>query len=88
MNVDTAAELGRTALYVTLLVAMPAMFSGMIVGLIVSLIQSITSIQEQTLSFVPKIVITLGVTVLALPWIMQHMLEYTVELYTTIITRF
>jgi flagellar biosynthetic protein FliQ len=88
MDVEVAAELGRNALYVTLMVSIPAMVSGMVVGLVISLIQSVTSIQEQTLSFVPKIIITLIVVVLALPWAMEHMLEYTEELYLSIPTRF
>lgn len=88
MDVETAAELGRNALYVTLLVSLPAMAAGMIVGLLISLLQSITSIQEQTLAFVPKIVISLVVLVLFLPWITELMLEYTMELYLSIPTRF
>lgn len=88
MDVEMATELGRQALYITLLVSMPAMVSGMAVGLLISLIQSITSVQEQTLAFVPKIVITLIVLVIALPWIVEHMLEYTDDLYRGISTRF
>ncbi|QDU63518.1 Flagellar biosynthetic protein FliQ [Planctomycetes bacterium Pan216] len=88
MTIETATDLGRSALYVTLLVAMPAMVTGMIVGLTVSLFQSITSIQEQTLSFVPKILVTLAVVILALPWIMTHVTEFTTDLYLTIPSRF
>lgn len=88
MDVAVAADLGRSALFVTMKVAIPAMATGMVVGLIVSLFQSITSIQEQTLSFVPKILATLTVTVLMLPWIMTALVEYTITLYTEIPTRF
>lgn len=88
MNIEMAAELGRAALFLTVLLALPAMLSGLCVGLLVSLLQALTSIQEQTLAFVPKILVTLAVTLVALPWVMQHLIEYTIELYRTIPTRF
>ncbi len=88
MDLDTVSELGRQALYITVLVSMPAMVTGMIVGLIISVIQSITSVQEQTLSFVPKILATLVVTIAALPWMMSLVIEYTQELFLSIPARF
>jgi flagellar biosynthetic protein FliQ len=88
MDVDIAAELGREALLITLLISMPAMLTGMIVGLAISIFQSVTSIQEQTLSFVPKIIVTLVVTLVALPWIATQLMEYTVDLYLSIPMRF
>ncbi len=88
MDLDTVSELGRQALYITVLVSMPAMVTGMIVGLIISVIQSITSVQEQTLSFVPKILATLVVTIAALPWMMSLVIEYTQELFLSIPMRF
>lgn len=88
MNVEVAAELGRTAIYMTVLLSMPAMLTGLAIGLAVSLLQSITSVQEQTLSFVPKIVVTLVALLLTLPWMFERLMEYTVELYQTIPTRF
>jgi flagellar biosynthetic protein FliQ len=88
MTVDIASDLGREALAITILVALPAMLTGMLVGLAISLFQSITSIQEQTLSFVPKILITLAVTIVALPWIATRLIEYTAELYMSIPDRF
>lgn len=67
---------------------MPSMLTGMVVGLAVSIFQSVTSIQEQTLSFVPKILATLIVTLVAIPWIATLLMEYTVDLYLTIPYRF
>lgn len=84
MDVDTASELARQGLYILLTVAAPAMVTGLLVGLTISLIQSITSIQEQTLSFVPKIMVTLGVVILTMPWVMTTMVEYTRQLYSDI----
>jgi flagellar biosynthetic protein FliQ len=88
MDLDAVSELGRQALYITVLVSMPAMVTGMVVGLVISVIQSITSVQEQTLSFVPKILATLVVTIAALPWMMSLVIEYTQELFLSIPTRF
>lgn len=88
MDVDLVSEIGRQALYVTVLVSLPAMLTGMIVGLLISLLQSITSVQEQTLSFVPKILATLVVTIAALPWMLTLVIDYTIELYSMIPERF
>ena len=88
MDVDAISELGRQALFVTILCSLPAMVTGLVVGLAVSLLQSITSIQEQTLAFVPKIVATLVVVLVALPWTIELMIEYTLELYLSIPFRF
>jgi flagellar biosynthetic protein FliQ len=57
---------------------------GMVVGLIISIFQATTSIQEQTLSFVPKIAAILGALVLLGPWIMASMVQFTVRLFARI----
>ncbi|MBY0586630.1 flagellar biosynthesis protein FliQ [bacterium] len=88
MDLDTVSELGRQALYITVLVSMPAMVTGMVIGLIISVLQSITSVQEQTLSFVPKILATLVVTIAALPWMLALVMEYTEQLFLSIPMRF
>jgi flagellar biosynthetic protein FliQ len=88
VDADLISEMGRQAIYMTIVASLPAMLTGMTVGLLVSLIQSITSVQEQTLAFVPKIIATLGVTIVALPWIVSLMLEYTIDLYMGIPFRF
>lgn len=88
MDVDLISEMGRQALYVTVLVALPAMMTGMVVGLFISVLQSITSVQEQTLSFVPKILATLTVTIVALPWMLSLVMDYAIDLYTRIPERF
>lgn len=88
MDVDMAADLGRQAMIITLIVSMPAMLVGMVVGLIISLVQSVTSIQDQTLSFVPKILASLAIVIVGTPWLMTHLMEYTVQLYLSIPERF
>ena len=79
---DNIIDLVREMLIVTLKIAGPILLAGIVVGLIISLFQSITSIQEQTLTFVPKIVAMLIVTVVLLPWIIQRLIEFTVEMFT------
>jgi len=68
----------------TLLIAAPLLLIGMVVGLIISIFQATTSIQEQTLSFVPKIAAILGALVLLGPWIMASMVQFTVRLFARI----
>lgn len=79
---DATIELVRQALLITLKIAAPILAAGVVIGLAISLLQSVTSIQDQTLSFVPKIVVMIIVSVLLLPWIAQRVLEYTAELLT------
>ena len=81
MDPGTAVNLSREALILTLIVAGPIMAIGLIVGLAVSLFQAVTQLQEQTLSFVPKIV---GMGVAAaffLPWFTTRLVEYTHRLW-------
>jgi flagellar biosynthetic protein FliQ len=77
----SSVELVREALIITLKIAGPILVAGMLVGLIISLLQSITSIQDQTIAFVPKIVVMIGATVILIPWIVQRLLEYSAELF-------
>ena len=78
---ESSLGLIRDTLMVVLRVAAPLLVMGMIIGLLISLVQSITSIQDQTLTFVPKI---LGVIVLAialLPWTVQTLMVFTTEMF-------
>lgn len=77
---ESSIELIRETLFVTLRIAVPLLLSGMLIGLLISLIQSITSIQDQTLTFVPKIVGVILVAILLLPWIVGSILVFTAEM--------
>lgn len=72
----------RDALIVTMKIALPILAAGVIVGLLISIVQSITSIQEQTLTFVPKILVMLIVAVLLIPWIVQRLMEFAAHMFT------
>jgi len=77
---EATVELVRQALIITLKICVPILGAGILVGLLVSIFQSVTSIQDQTLSFVPKIVVMVVVTILLASWIVQRLVEYAAEL--------
>lgn len=83
METTEALDLGREALLTVLIVASPIMGIGMLVGLVISLFQSMTQLQEQTLSFVPKIVGMVGLALLLVPWLANRLLEYSQALFGT-----
>ena len=77
MNEVTVLELGREALWVVLRVAGPLMIVGLGVGLIIALFQALTTIQEITLTFVPKIIVIFIAVIVMLPFMMSTMLEFS-----------
>ena len=80
MTYTLVTDLARNAILVTALVASPLLLVALLVGLLVSVFQTVTQIQEQTLSFVPKLM-AVGLTFLvALPWMLQLLVEYTAQL--------
>lgn len=81
VTVDDIVDIGRSAMIVTLLASAPMLLSGMIVGLLISIFQSVTQIQEITLTFVPKIVVVLVAFVIFLPWMSDVILVFVRELY-------
>ena len=81
MGDDTSLELVREALIISLKIAAPILLAGVVVGLVISLLQSVTSIQDQTISLVPKLVIMVLAAVVLIPWITQRLIDYTQELF-------
>jgi len=67
----------RDAIWITLKLSAPMLILGMAVGLIISIIQTTTSIQEQTLTFVPKLVVILLSIIVFAPWLIQNMVDFT-----------
>lgn len=84
MNEATVIELGRAALFVVLKVASPAMLAGLIVGLTIALFQALTTIQELTLTFVPKIFVIFLSVIVFLPFMTTTLLEFARQLYDRI----
>ena len=81
MNTQTVLDLGSQALQLILHLSAPILAAGLIVGLLVSILQAVTSIQEATLTFVPKIVVVFIALILFLPWMMKTMLSFTTSLF-------
>ena len=81
MTIDDVLFLGRDAMLVTLLISAPMLLSGMVVGLVISVFQSVTQIQEITLTFVPKIFVVFLAFVLFLPWMSNVLLQFVVPLF-------
>ncbi len=75
-------DLVREALWIAMVVSLPILASGVLIGLAISIVQSITSIQEQTLTFVPKILVMIGVTILLASWITEQILDFAVRMLT------
>ncbi|MCH8344609.1 MAG: flagellar biosynthetic protein FliQ [Planctomycetes bacterium] len=75
-------DVARIALMQALIIAVPILGAGLVVGLLISLFQAVTQIQEQTLSFVPKIIVMILVAVVLLSWISIRMANFAVEMFT------
>ncbi len=84
MTEEMLIALAQRALLTVLMVAAPMLASGLIVGLVVSILQATTQIQEQTLTFVPKIIAVLGAIVLFGSWMLNTMIQFTYNLYNNI----
>ena len=84
MDPQDAIDFGREAVMITLLLCAPVLAAGMIVGLAIGLLQAVTQIQEQTVSFVPKLIVMIVVLSLALPWLVQEMVQYSHDLIENI----
>lgn len=78
---ETMLDLAKSTLMTALLICAPALLVGMCVGLLVSFFQTVTSLQEQTLTIVPKMLAVLATIVLLLPWILATLREYTAALF-------
>lgn len=81
MSQEMVVGLMTEAIKVLLMVAAPMLIAGLLVGVLISIFQTATSIQDQTLTFIPKIVAVLLVLLVSLPWVTQVMIEYTTRLF-------
>ena len=84
MTPESVMSMGRQAMEVTLMVAAPMLLVALIIGLIVSIFQAATQINEQTLSFIPKLVGIFAAMVIAGPWMLSVMLDYMRQLFAGI----
>jgi flagellar biosynthetic protein FliQ len=84
MENEFAIEVVNQAIRVTLMLAAPMLLAALFVGVLVSIFQAVTQINEQTLSFIPKILVIIAALVIFSPWMMETMVTYTQDLFTSI----
>jgi len=84
VTTDTVIQLTMVAIELAMKIALPILLVGLGVGLIISVFQAITQIQEQTLSFIPKVVATVAVLVVGGPWMLDQLIQYTSDLWLSI----
>ena len=82
MNVESAIELLRSLITISLTLVGPILMVAMGVGITVSLVQAVTSIQEQTLTFVPKLLAVATLLVVAAPWMIRQLMEFTIACFS------
>ena len=81
MTIDQSIDVVKNLMMLCLKVALPFLLSAMIIGLVISFFQAITSLQEQTLTFVPKALGVVVVVFVLFPWVTNVMLDYTTEIF-------
>lgn len=81
MNEDVVLQIGREALYLIVSLAGPLLLSALAVGLLVGVLQAATQIQEQTLSFIPKLLALVVALVIMGPWLMSSWIGFTEQLF-------
>jgi len=86
MNPEMAVDIFKTVVMFALYLVAPFLAVTLIVGLITSVVQSVTSIQEQTLTFAPKLIATAGLLLLLAPWLLRTLTEFTIEMISRIST--
>ena len=84
MSQDFAVQVLYQGITTVLLVSMPSVGVGLLVGFIISLFQAVTQIQEQTLTFVPKVISVMLVIAFTSPWVISMMVDFTITLWSAI----
>lgn len=81
MDIGQAVDIARRAIALTLVVGTPLLLTVLIVGLIVSILQTATQVQDQTLSFVPKLLAAAVAAAIAAPWLVSRLIEFGREMF-------
>ena len=81
MTETEAITLGREFFYHAVLLTTPALAVSLLIGLVISVFQAVTNIQEQTLSFAPRILAMAGLFVITMPWLLQMSIYFTVQMF-------
>jgi flagellar biosynthetic protein FliQ len=83
MSPQEASELIRNTLLLALVISAPMLVIGLVVGIIISLLQALTQIQEQTLTFIPKIVAMVVSAIALMPWMSHRLMQYAFDMFTS-----
>ena len=81
MLTDQMIDVTRETLLLMLLLSTPVLLAGLVIGLFVSVMQAVTQIQEQTLSFVPKIIGMVLIAIIAMPWMVSKLMTFSAEMF-------
>lgn len=84
MTPESVMTIGQQALEITILVSAPLLLTALAIGLLVSVFQAATQINEMTLSFIPKLLVTFVMLVVAGPWMLTLMMDYTKRIFSSI----
>jgi flagellar biosynthesis protein FliQ len=86
MPVETIIQMVTDALRIAMMISAPMLLTALVVGILISLFQSVTQIQEMTLTFIPKILATFLALMISLPWMLQTLMDYFAQLFENIPT--
>lgn len=84
MTPESVLDVGREALYLTMMISAPLLLSALAVGLLIGIFQAATQIQEMTLSFIPKLIVLVFALLIAGPWMLRLITEFTLRLFAEI----
>ena len=84
MTIDTVTSILNTAVQVIILGSLPCVGLGLLIGLFIAILQAVTQVQEQTITFVPKMIVVLLVAAATFPWVARIVMEMTLELWRNI----
>jgi flagellar biosynthetic protein FliQ len=82
MGPDMAAEMARNLLIQAMIISAPLLIAACVISILLSLLQTLTSVQEQTLTIVPRLLVVFVVTVVTMPWLVGRLVTYTVALWS------
>ena len=81
MDIQYVIEIGRSAIYTTLIVASPMLAFSLVIGLVIAILQATTQIHEMTLTFIPKIISVALALIIFLPWMINMILTFTNQIF-------
>ncbi|MDY2790270.1 MAG: flagellar biosynthesis protein FliQ [Lachnospiraceae bacterium] len=86
MTAEVIVDIARDAIWTIIKCSAPMLLISLVIGLIISIFQTVTSIQEQTLTFVPKFIAIMAIVIIAGNWILTQLSEYIIELFNSFVT--